>query len=172
MPSGSKCQAPHKLLLLEAWKTCLTPKKRADVITAATFRKAFAEWCYCQFELASLQLQDWRKCPPCSVDQHSCHIDGNHKVYRYDKVSRGTSPSYYNDHLIVENAKVDSHIRSLSSKITKKHMKEDSFCGDTHWKAAKAVSKAKKNQDETGLIVSGTHTESARHIRTQTLDRH
>ncbi|XP_028409280.1 uncharacterized protein LOC114531881 isoform X1 [Dendronephthya gigantea] len=130
-------------------------KKRADVITAATFRKAFAEWCYCQFELASLQLQDWRKCPPCSVDQHSCHIDGNHKVYRYDKVSRGTSPSYYNDHLIVENAKVDSHIRSLNSKITKKDMKEDSSCGDTHWKAAKAVSKAKKNQDETGLVVAG-----------------
>ena len=61
---------------------------QVNVINAATFRKAFAEWCYCQFEVDGLQLQDWKKCPPCSVNQHSCHIDGNHKVYRFKKVSR------------------------------------------------------------------------------------
>ena len=58
------------------------------MINAATFRKAFAEWCYCQFEVDSLHEQDWKKCPPCSIDQHSCHVDGNQKVYRFKKVSR------------------------------------------------------------------------------------
>ena len=61
---------------------------QVNVINAATFRKAFAEWCYCQFEVDGLQLQDWKMCPPCSVNQHSCHIDGNHKVYRFKKVSK------------------------------------------------------------------------------------
>ncbi|XP_028403925.1 uncharacterized protein LOC114526511 [Dendronephthya gigantea] len=46
--------------------------------------------------------------------------------------------------------------------------KEDSSCGDTHWKAAKAVSKAKKNQDETGLTekkLADAKTELATYAR-------
>ncbi|XP_046856056.1 uncharacterized protein LOC124449149 [Xenia sp. Carnegie-2017] len=125
---------------------------RENVINSVTFRKSFAEWSHCQHEIDLLHEQTWKNCPPCSIDQHSCHIDGNQKVYRFSKVPRGPVQCYYRDVLIANNSFVDSHLKSLGSKSIQN---EDNSCGDTHWKAAKMVSKSKKNQDETGLEVAG-----------------
>ena len=88
-------------------------KGRINVINPVTFRKAFSEWCYCQHEINILCGQDWTKCPPCTIDQHSCDVDGNQKVYRFSKVPRGPSHSYYCNKLIAENSQVDEHIRDL-----------------------------------------------------------
>lgn len=30
-----------------------------------------------------LQQKNWMECPSCHDDQHSCHVDGNNKLYRY-----------------------------------------------------------------------------------------
>ncbi|XP_046863236.1 uncharacterized protein LOC124456981 [Xenia sp. Carnegie-2017] len=122
---------------------------RENVINSVTFRKSFAEWSYCQHEIDLLHEQTWKNCPPCSIDQHSCHIDGNQKC---TDSAKGPVQCYYRDVLIANNSFVDSHLKSLGSKSIQN---EDNSCGDTHWKAAKMVSKSKKNQDETGLEVAG-----------------
>ena len=57
-------------------------------INPTTFRKAAAEWRYCQYELEKLQGICWLECPPCSVSQHSAHVDGNQKLYRFKSVPR------------------------------------------------------------------------------------
>lgn len=44
---------------------------------------SFKEWCFYKHELEAKQGLDWMECPCCSVYQHSCHIDGNCKLYRY-----------------------------------------------------------------------------------------
>jgi hypothetical protein len=36
----------------------------------------------------SLQSKDWMKCPCCLVKQHSCHVVGNCKLYRYKSSGR------------------------------------------------------------------------------------
>ena len=41
------------------------------------------EWKFCQFELGHLQGHNLIICPTCSIFQHSCHVDGNMKLYRY-----------------------------------------------------------------------------------------
>ncbi|XP_046861723.1 uncharacterized protein LOC124455016 [Xenia sp. Carnegie-2017] len=125
---------------------------RENVINPVTLRKLFAEWSYCQHEIDLLHEQTWKNCPPCSIDQHSCHVDRNQKVYRFSKVPRGPVQCYYRDVLIANNSFVDSHLKSLGSKSIQN---EDNSCGDTHLKAAKMVSKSKKKQDETGLEVAG-----------------
>ena len=56
---------------------------QVNVINLVTFRKAFSEWWYCQCEIDNLCGQDWTKRPPCTIHQHSCHVDGNEKVYRF-----------------------------------------------------------------------------------------
>lgn len=43
----------------------------------------FKEWKYCQHELNILRHMDWMKCPACNDFQHSVHVDGNMKLYRF-----------------------------------------------------------------------------------------
>ena len=53
-------------------------------INVSTFSRSFREWKYCQHEIDMLMHKDWMVCPPCHLDQHSVHIDGNMKLYRYN----------------------------------------------------------------------------------------
>ena len=52
-------------------------------ITPFNFSEAFKEWCFCQHELNKIRKQHWVECPCCTVSQHSSHVDGNCKLYRY-----------------------------------------------------------------------------------------
>lgn len=56
---------------------------QAPTINHSTFSRSFKEWKFCQFEVDHLQGHNWMKCPTCSIFQHSCHVDGNMKLYRY-----------------------------------------------------------------------------------------
>ena len=58
------------------------------MINPATFSKAFDEWRYFHFEVEQLAGLPGFDCPCCKVSQHSVHVDGNKKLYRYAKVPR------------------------------------------------------------------------------------
>ena len=68
---------------------CLSPlfflafDHKASTITAPTFSRSFKEWKFCMHEVQVAQGFSWMECPACSLDQHSCHVDGNMKLYRY-----------------------------------------------------------------------------------------
>jgi len=82
-------------------------------------------------ELQHLGKQELFECPACFKHQHSVHVDGNKKLYRYSKVqrcwllnvvlyvcqavfsTRGVRKSYYNNQFIVDNSDVDAHISLL-----------------------------------------------------------
>ena len=57
-------------------------------INATTFAKSYAEWKYCQYEKEKIQCTPHLDCPACFSTQHSVHVDGNKKLYRFNKVSR------------------------------------------------------------------------------------
>ena len=57
-------------------------------INISTFSRSFKEWKFCNFELDQLQMKDWMKCPPCTIQQHSAHVDGNMKLYRFKTAGR------------------------------------------------------------------------------------
>ena len=52
------------------------------------FSRAVKEYSYLQDALLQLKGHDNMKCPPCTIKQTMCHVDGNHKVYRYSHVNR------------------------------------------------------------------------------------
>ena len=56
---------------------------KTGIINPTVFSVAFKEWKYCQFELESMKGVNWMECPCCEKEQHSCHVDGNMKLYRY-----------------------------------------------------------------------------------------
>jgi len=59
-------------------------------INQVVFTKAFSEWKYCNFELKNVLKSPGPslECPACYKGQHSVHIDGNRKLYRFSKVPR------------------------------------------------------------------------------------
>ena len=61
---------------------------QAGMVNPATFSKAFNEWRYFNFEIQRYKGLDGFVCPCCQDQQHSVHVDGNKKLYRYAKVPR------------------------------------------------------------------------------------
>ena len=61
---------------------------QTGVINSSTFHKAFQEWKYAQYEIHQLKAMDWMVCPPCAMHQHSGHVDGNLKLYRFKSAGR------------------------------------------------------------------------------------
>lgn len=58
------------------------------VINDSAFSIAFKEWKFCCHELNILQSKDFMGCPTCAVYQHSAHVDGNAKLYRYKSAGK------------------------------------------------------------------------------------
>eukprot|EP00794_Sanderia_malayensis_P004264 gene4264-4831_t len=77
------------------------------------FSLAFKEWKYCQYEIDKLMGKDWMKCPCCSISQHSCHVDGNCKLYRYKSAGVRRNKSYYAGQFIYENEVVDEFVQKV-----------------------------------------------------------
>ncbi|XP_065895222.1 uncharacterized protein [Dysidea avara] len=124
---------------------------RISTINQSAFIKAFEEYRYCMMELLQLGRHPILDCPACYGNQHSIHVDGNRKLYRFTKVPRGVRSSYYEGTFIVKNTEVDSHLKDVgyhSDNVT-------GICGTSRFKAAKASSKTMKTLDETGLVVAG-----------------
>ena len=61
---------------------------QVGVINDTAFSIAFKEWKFCRHELDVLQSKDFMECPTCAVFQHSAHVDGNAKLYRYKSAGR------------------------------------------------------------------------------------
>ncbi|CAH3016573.1 unnamed protein product [Porites evermanni] len=86
---------------------------RVGVINDTAFSIAFKEWKFCRHELDVLQSKDFMECPTCAVFQHSAHVDGNAKLYRYKSAGRKKRESYYGEKFILDNVKVDKHLANL-----------------------------------------------------------
>lgn len=61
---------------------------RVGVINDTAFSSAFKEWKFCSHEINKLQFKDLMVCPTCATYQHSVHVDGNAKLYRYKSAGK------------------------------------------------------------------------------------
>ncbi|XP_044163520.1 uncharacterized protein LOC114951222 isoform X3 [Acropora millepora] len=127
---------------------------RSATINPTTFSRSFKEWKFCQHEIQQLEGMNWMKCPICSVSQHSCHVDGNMKLYRYHSSGSQRRPSYYGDLFIANKDDVDTHIKNAYAKQPKLKV-GDNRCGDSHWRAANNSGRKSAKLDETGLEIAG-----------------
>ena len=56
---------------------------KEGAINPTTFSSSFREWKFCKYELDQLMKKNFMECPSCSPNQHSAHVDGNMKLYRF-----------------------------------------------------------------------------------------
>ncbi|KAJ7337885.1 hypothetical protein OS493_008043 [Desmophyllum pertusum] len=130
-------------------------KGRAPTITANTFNRSFKEWKFCTYEVQITQGLSWMECPTCSLYQHSCHVDGNMKLYRYECSGTQKRSCYYGSAFISQKADVDCHIKNVYAKAPRSKNVKDSMCGESHWKAAQNTARRRAKLDETGLEIAG-----------------
>lgn len=131
-------------------------KGRAPAITPTTFSRSFKEWKFCMYEVEIIKGLSWMVCPTCALDQHSCHVDGNMKLYRYQSSGVQKRSCYYGDTFIAPKADVDSHIKVVYAKVPRSTKSDkDSMCGESHWRAAQNTARKKAKLDETGLEIAG-----------------
>lgn len=125
---------------------------RNGKILPSSFSNAFKEYCFCNYELEKIQQKKWMECPCCSIKQHSCHVDGNCKLYRYRNSGCRRRDTYYSESFIEPDLKVDSFVKSVYKSSTVKEQSDFTCGGD--WKAAKNVQRKKNSVDITGLEVA------------------
>ncbi|XP_014677256.1 PREDICTED: uncharacterized protein LOC106817122 [Priapulus caudatus] len=120
-------------------------------ISGDGFNMAYREWSFCRDKLLSVTQGTSLECPACTPHQHAAHIDGNHKLYRFKSVPRGSEESYFHDTFIDRDTLVDSFVEKVRSgdKAT-----QQSNCGKGHFKAAKTTAPKRTMLDETGLVVA------------------
>uniref|UniRef100_A0A7M5X014 CxC3 like cysteine cluster domain-containing protein n=2 Tax=Clytia hemisphaerica TaxID=252671 RepID=A0A7M5X014_9CNID len=124
---------------------------RVGTINQPMFAHAFKEYQHLKFDVEQLCSLSWFECPGCGDQQHSCHVDGNNKLYRYKTSGKRTAKPYYGDIFIVKNEKVNDHLAKLNYSVRQPKNSEPVNCGGNILKAAQNVSRKKASLDETGL---------------------
>eukprot|EP00111_Clytia_hemisphaerica_P015835 TCONS_00046776-protein len=134
---------------------------RVGSIYPHPFGIVFREWSICRQKLLALQKINLFECPCCSINQHSCHVDGNCKLYRYASSGKRRRKSIYGDTFIVDDEDVKNFIHKVYGSKAKYKQENDTLCGGV-WSAAKNVGRKKKSLDDTGLEVA-----TCRHVIAQ-----
>ncbi|XP_069176683.1 uncharacterized protein [Procambarus clarkii] len=82
-------------------------------------KRTFQEWRFMQYELANVQSYNKTVCPACHTNPFAIHIDGNKKLFRYEKVGRGLRESYYSESVFAADNDVTNHLNHIESLKTK-----------------------------------------------------
>lgn len=83
-------------------------KGRVGTINSNSFSCAFKEWKYCQYKVNILRHMDWMKCPACEDSQHSVHVDGNMKLYRFKSAGSRQRDCFYGDVFVASTQRLTS----------------------------------------------------------------
>nr|XP_045618164.1 uncharacterized protein LOC123770371 [Procambarus clarkii] len=92
---------------------------RDGCINFEAAKRTFQEWRFMQYELANVQSYNKNVCPACHTNPFAIHIDGNKKLFRYEKVGRGLRESYYSESVFAADNDVANHLNHIESLKTK-----------------------------------------------------
>ncbi|XP_069168636.1 uncharacterized protein [Procambarus clarkii] len=91
---------------------------RHGPINFETTKRVFFEWRFHQYELGRIKGEFDKGCPACDTTPVAVHIDGNKKLYRYNKVGRGIRNSYYSGGIFACDKEVQDHVSTIQNLKT------------------------------------------------------
>ncbi|XP_069179271.1 uncharacterized protein [Procambarus clarkii] len=144
------CPGTSFRALVTALESFGASRGRIGPINYITSKRVFFEWRFQQYELRKIRGEADNECPACDKTPLAVHIDGNKKLYRYNKVGRGIRNPYYSDSIFSKDEDVQAHVGTIQSLKTKsKHT-----CGVSTWKAAQNKPLSFQSLDETGISMA------------------
>ncbi|XP_069193779.1 uncharacterized protein [Procambarus clarkii] len=105
--------------LLIAFQALGSHNGRDGCINFEAAKRTFQEWRFMQYELPNVQSYNKTVCPACHTNPFAIHIDGNKKLFRYEKVGRGLRESYYSESVFAADNDVTNHLNHIESLKTK-----------------------------------------------------
>ncbi|GAQ89589.1 hypothetical protein KFL_005390090 [Klebsormidium nitens] len=133
-------------------------------INPTSFRTAANEWKFAKYERTyPAAYRNGFQCPACWKWQLVCAVDGNKKLYRWDRNYEMWRASYYDDLFFAKRTSVAAHMEALDLAGGRNRRTAQSgtgtlpptSCGKGEWKAAKDSKSAIDGQQETGIVACG-----------------
>nr|XP_045589779.1 uncharacterized protein LOC123751738 [Procambarus clarkii] len=113
------CPGTSFRALVTALESFGASRGRIGPINYITSKRVFFEWRFQQYELRKIRGEADNECPACDKMPLAVHIDGNKKLYRYNKVGRGIRNPYYSDSIFSKDEDVQAHVGTIQSLKTK-----------------------------------------------------
>eukprot|EP00794_Sanderia_malayensis_P000689 gene689-2880_t len=130
-------------------------RNRQGTVNKTAFAQCYKEWKFCHMQTEVMQMKNLFECPSCSIQQHSSHVDGNCKLYRYKSSGKRRRQSFYGDLFFCDDKLVDNALQIIYNNpdIGRISANENGLCGSTFWKAARNKAQKFAKLDETGIVM-------------------
>ncbi|XP_056441143.1 uncharacterized protein LOC130378391 isoform X2 [Gadus chalcogrammus] len=125
---------------------------RVGTVSSENLQKSFLEWTYCRHEIELLLGDDHFSCPACGDDMVAVSLDGNRKMYRFNRKGADESP-YFEGTFVAKDTEVEAFVSRIRHQV--KTAPGRPSCGKSTFKAGReATRKSEPRLDEEGMMTS------------------
>ncbi|CAL8312881.1 unnamed protein product [Arctogadus glacialis] len=125
---------------------------RTGNVNADAFQRSFLQYVYCKSEEGKLLGKDPFICPACSPEMVAVSVDGNRKLYRFQKTNQREEPGFFDGVFLAKDSDVSTFVEEVRGAV--KSTSGKAMCGETHWSAARETSRQSSKLDEEGVEVA------------------
>ncbi|XP_034005785.1 uncharacterized protein LOC117497862 isoform X2 [Trematomus bernacchii] len=90
----------------------LTGKVNADA-----FQRSFLQYVYCTFEENKLLGKEPYVCPTCSPEMLAVSVDGNRKLYRFQKTNQSEEPGFFDGVFLAQDSEVSTFVEDVRGAV-------------------------------------------------------
>ncbi|KAL1276441.1 hypothetical protein QQF64_036064 [Cirrhinus molitorella] len=125
---------------------------RTGKVSADAFQRSFLQYVYCNSELNQLLGKEPFVCPACSPEMVAVSVDGNRKLYRFKKTNQSEEPGFFDGVFLAQDSEVSKFVEEIRAAV--KSTAGKAMCGESHWTAAREMSKQANKLDEEGVEIA------------------
>lgn len=110
------------------------------------------QYVYCNSEQNQLLGKEPFLCPACSPEMVAVSVDGNRKLYRFQKTNQSQEPGFFEGVFLAQDSMVSNFVEEVRGAV--KSTPGKAMCGESHWTAARETSKQANKLDEEGVEIA------------------
>ncbi|KAK0138712.1 hypothetical protein N1851_024746 [Merluccius polli] len=125
---------------------------RTGKVNADAFQRSFLQYMYCNSEENQLLGKEPFVCPACSPEMVAVSVDGNRKLYRFQKINQSEELGFFDGVFLAQDSEVSNFVEEVRGAV--KSTAGKAMCGESHWTAARETSKQANKLDEEGVEIA------------------
>ncbi|KAL0966187.1 hypothetical protein UPYG_G00292040 [Umbra pygmaea] len=125
---------------------------RIGKVNPDAFQMSFLQFAYCKFEESQQLGMERFVCPACAPEMVAVAVDGNKKLYRFQKTNQAEEPAFFDGVFLAKDSEVASFVEEVRGAV--KSTAGKAMCGDSHWTAARETSRQANKLDEEGVEIA------------------
>ncbi|CAL8237168.1 unnamed protein product [Arctogadus glacialis] len=90
---------------------------RTGNVNADAFQRSFLQYVYCKSEEGKLLGKDPFICPACSPEMVAVSVDGNRKLYRFQKTNQREEPGFFDGVFLAKDSDVSTFVEEVRGAV-------------------------------------------------------